>query len=105
MHKPGRSDVGVDDDGCGTEYGPSLLTADLSAGTYYVTIEGYSWWEPCVEYVLVVSRQGGWPTAAVANASVYGSGSTGASGISNPLVIVLLPMGMIVFLRRLHRRK
>ena len=51
MIKPGRDDVGQDDDGCASPQ--SLLIADVSAGTYYVLVEGYSYWD-CGEYVLSV---------------------------------------------------
>jgi hypothetical protein len=52
--KPGRDDVGTDDDGCGTWGGGSLLSADLSAGTYYVLVEGYYWGWGCGDYVLSI---------------------------------------------------
>ncbi len=44
--------------------------------------------------------------AAVANAeaSIYGSGSLAGSGAFNELVLVILPMGFVVWLRRLRRR-
>jgi hypothetical protein len=49
--KAGRNDVGENDDGCGSL--ASILRADLLAGTYYVLVEGYSYWD-CGEYVLSI---------------------------------------------------
>ena len=49
--KPGRNDVGQNDDGCGSLQ--SILTADLTAGTYYVLVEGFSYWD-CGQYVLSI---------------------------------------------------
>ena len=103
---PGTYDVGWDDDGCGFMYGPSRLALNIPAGTYYVTIEGY-YSSDCGEYVLSVSPASSprWSVATAANASVYGFASKEVSGISNPLSILLLPVGMIILLKVLRKRK
>jgi hypothetical protein len=43
-------------------------------------------------------------SAANAEASTYGSGSLTGSGTFNELVLVVLPLGVVVFLRRIRRR-
>lgn len=103
---PGAYDVGYDDDGCGYWYGPSSLTVTIPAGTYFVDVEGYYPWD-CGDYVLVVSPPSSrfWSAAAEANASAYGHGSLEAAGISNPLSILLLPLGTIILLKILRKRK
>lgn len=45
------NDVGQNDDDCGVQ---SSITANLASGTYYVTIEGWSF-DPCGEYILEIS--------------------------------------------------
>ena len=45
------AEVGADDDGCGTLQ--SELTANISAGTYYVAVEGYSS-SDCGNYILEI---------------------------------------------------
>jgi hypothetical protein len=47
---PGDGDIGSNDDACGFQ---SRLTASLSAGTYYVTIEGFTS-GTCGDYVLEI---------------------------------------------------
>jgi len=48
------TDIGQDDDGCGFLFGPSQLTAALTAGTYYVTVDGFSGTD-CGPFTLNVS--------------------------------------------------
>ncbi|MBN2543916.1 hypothetical protein JXI42_13745, partial [bacterium] len=50
-------DIDTDDDGCGVLSGPSLITATLTADTYWVTIEGYSAID-CGDYLLNVFMTG-----------------------------------------------
>jgi len=49
---PGGSEIGSNDDACGLQ---SELTANLSPGTYYVTVEGYSS-SGCGDYVLAIEE-------------------------------------------------
>jgi len=49
--------------------------------------------------------QAGYSTAANAEAATYGSSSLTGSGISNSLSLLLVPIGAIIFLRILRRKR
>ena len=47
----------------------------------------------------------GYSAVANAEASTFGSNSLTGSGISNELALVLIPMGAVIFLRILRRKR
>ena len=58
---PGGYEIGYNDDACDLQ---SEVTAHLSAGTYYVTIEAY---EGCGDYVLEIAEGSGRSTGSRAD--------------------------------------
>ncbi|MCH8342496.1 MAG: DUF4215 domain-containing protein [Planctomycetes bacterium] len=51
----GLDDIAENDDGCGVGGGPSIITATLVAGDYWVTIEGFAAAD-CGAYILDISK-------------------------------------------------